>query len=56
MTAVCKGAPPSTRVQWVIVTKNGETRRGYGQTAFVAAASVGVLLSEVRDIQPMVEP
>lgn len=55
MTKVCKGAPPSSSVQWVIETKAGETRRGYGQTAFVAAASAGLLLSEIRDIQQMVE-
>lgn len=56
MIQVCKGTPPSTSVQWVIVTKNGETHRGYGQTAYVAAASVGVLLSDVQKIHQVVEP
>lgn len=48
MKQVCDGAPPSRKVMWVIETKSGQTMQGYGQTAFVAAADAGLLLSDVR--------
>jgi hypothetical protein len=47
-------SPPSHPVTWVIVLKDKLRSLRFectGQTAFVAAASIGVLLSEVSDIR-----
>jgi hypothetical protein len=44
------GSPPSHPVEWKITLKNGVKFYATGQTAFVAAASIGVLLSEVSEI------
>ena len=49
------GSPPSSPVRWVIRLKNGPVKEGFGQTAFVACASIGVLLSEVASILPDAE-
>lgn len=45
-------SPPSHPVVWVIKLKDGSTASAKGQTAFVACASIGVLLSEVEWISP----
>lgn len=44
------GSPPSHPVKWVLVLKDGREYECTGQTAVVAAASIGVLLSEVKEI------
>jgi hypothetical protein len=44
------GSPPSHPVTWVLVLKDGREYECTGQTAVVAAASIGVLLSEVSEI------
>lgn len=43
-------SPPSHPVTWLIVLHNGKEYEAEGQTAFIAAASIGVLLSEVSEI------
>lgn len=42
----CIGAPPSHAVDWAIYTRDGRILFGRGQTAFVAARSASVPLSE----------
>lgn len=49
---VCDGSPPDRKVNWTIKTKDGRTLTGFGQTAFVAAASVGLLFEEIEDMAP----
>lgn len=47
----CDGAPPNSPVWWDITPRTGTPKRGFGQTAFVAAATVGLVLSQVLDAQ-----
>lgn len=46
------GAPPGKKVFWDIVTKDGRKLEGFGQTAYNAAASKGLLLEQVESITP----
>lgn len=53
MAETCKGSPPDRPVDWIIKTKDGKTRFGRGQTAFVAAADAGLALAETEHMGSM---
>ena len=48
----CAGAPPSQACAWAIYTRDGRVLVGFGQTAFKAAASVGLTLPECNELVP----
>jgi hypothetical protein len=61
-TKECAGSPPDRSITWVLTlpktfTKReklspGGTYQAHGQTAYYAAASLGLMLSEVDTITP----
>jgi hypothetical protein len=48
--AVAFGPAPGKGTIWVIVTKNGETKQSWGDTAFKACANLGMNLGQVAKI------
>jgi hypothetical protein len=61
-TKECAGSPPDRSITWTVTLRKdftkreklspGGTYRAHGQTAYVAAASLGLMLSEVDTITP----
>jgi hypothetical protein len=44
------GSPPNREVEWTIITLDGVKHTGYGQTAYKAAQSIGLLLEQVESV------
>jgi hypothetical protein len=44
------GPAPGQGTIWTIVTKNGETKQSWGDTAFTACAHIGLNLGQVAKI------